>query len=460
MAKNKRLAIAVASCMLVLIGLALLALALRETVSRYAASYMPGQAGMPGPPFGQQPQFGQSPLDPVATFIMSLVPTPGPPPPPTPVPPPTPPAPTPYPPVPKSTPNIAWGAQTADALTIWVGSYSDKPSPRISDAHPVVSWGIPQVFPIRLFDMAVSPDQRSIAVLGAKPWARSDGSSTAGWLSVVSLDTNGVQTIPAYSNYQLYQEYGYAPPLHILGWLDNDRLAVESTSSIRIASKDGASSTTLWDSGAWVNSALSPDRMSVFSYLGGDNYTFVLHSTDGASQRSLTNVAGAYPLDYPAWSPDGKRIAYLAFGDTSASPTSLYMGLRLLDIGNSTQVQISSPYVWDAGAVWSDDGTQIAFLRADEPVTDYVTYSAPDNVNTNIYTVHLDDLAPKPLTGFTGVKNSGLQWTPGGNLILSSTSGSADGMPRLVAVSPQDGTSTSVLTSSTGISLTHPILFK
>src|SRR5207248_10778073 len=111
---------------------------------------------------------------------------------------------------------------------------------------------------------------------------------------------------------------------------------------------------------------------------------------------------------------------------------------------------------------------KIAFLRADSPVTDdslSVSYDDPTQVNTNIYVANTAAFTPQQLTSFQRVSNTGLSWTPGGNLILASSfqsayPGSPYGLPNLIAVSSQDATTTMLISSSNGQVLEHPVLFK
>ena len=37
-------------------------------------------------------------------------------------------------------PNVAWSSERDDSLTIWVGQYSDNPTPAIVAARPVARW--------------------------------------------------------------------------------------------------------------------------------------------------------------------------------------------------------------------------------------------------------------------------------------------------------------------------------
>ncbi len=451
MTDRKRTVIVVASVASLCLGMALLALAVLNTVRLASAGNIATLYGPPTPAFGQS-----SPLDPVSTFIASLIPTPLPPPPATPQSMPTPITAASFPTAtgPGSTPNIAWGAVTQDSITIWVGDYSDAPSPRIAGARPVVQWNVPPGLHVKLANMALSPDHRSLAVLVASMWwVPGDTIGDAGWLSVVDLGSNKVQPIPDYSHQELYIEYSYASPVHIIGWVDNDRLAIESTGIVKIATKDGASSVTMRDTGRAVYSALSPDRKALFTAINDGDNAFNIQAVDGSRDSVVQNTTNTRLLDYPRWSPDGKQIMLLSENN------AVHITVRLLDPSTGAQQAVSKTDAWDVAPAWSADSSSIAFLRADGPVSDYAAYLSPESVNSNIYITTLNDLAPKQVSNFTSLKNSDLQWTPAGNLLLSSTAGRIDDSPVLVAVSPNDGAVTTLATGSSGEALVCPVIF-
>ncbi len=58
--------------------------------------------------------------------------------------------------------------------------------------------------------------------------------------------------------------------------------------------------------------------------------------------------------EYPAWSPDGKRIA---FSSTSEGNQELYVA----EIGNADRRRLTNDPAFDAHPSWSPDGTKIAF---------------------------------------------------------------------------------------------------
>lgn len=374
-----------------------------------------------------------------------------------------------------SDPNIAWGVATDNDLTIWVGTYSDTPSPSISNSRAIVKWTVS----LTLLDLAISPDHQSLAVLTFSATASGEG-GTPGWLSIINLTDNSVQDIPDYnSHYDLYSYYYIRPPNKILGWIDNSTFAVQqSIEGVVSAGKDGASySLVPFPQGGYqgtlaIDSALSPDRTTLFSELSGNDSGFWLYNIDGSNPKQLVDGTTAKQTYSPNWSPDAKYISFLS--DQLATPesggvtgtTGQYIGVWLLDLGTKSQNPVGGGSTWDVDPAWSSDSSKIAFLRSDSAVTDdKVWYDRPDKVSTNIFVASVSDLTPHQLTQFQATNNSDLQWTDGGNLIMASTLGSSGpppgiGLPNIIAVSGQDGSTTTLVQAGSGQSLEHPQILK
>jgi Tol biopolymer transport system component len=101
-----------------------------------------------------------------------------------------------------------------------------------------------------------------------------------------------------------------------------------------------------------INPALSPDgKRIVFEAL---NQLWILESTGGRPQQITTD---SYYKQSPAWSPDGRTIA---FSSDKAGTADIYT----MDVATRTERRITK---FDDSAeispVWSPDGTQIAFQR-------------------------------------------------------------------------------------------------
>jgi Tol biopolymer transport system component len=76
---------------------------------------------------------------------------------------------------------------------------------------------------------------------------------------------------------------------------------------------------------------------------------------DGSEQTNLTNTPEINEM-WPAWSPDGTRIAYV-------EGTNFVHTIWVMNSDGTGQAPIVSEPFWQFGPTWSADGTQIAFTR-------------------------------------------------------------------------------------------------
>ncbi len=341
--------------------------------------------------------------------------------------------------------------------------YSDYPVPNISGARAVAKWAAP----LKLVDLSFSPDGQSLAVLSVDKILPETEGIWPGWLSVVDLDTNAVQPVPAYpSNYSLYEYAYYRAVKKVLGWLDNSRLVVQQSGegSAVVATKDGSSySPVTLPQGGGNEVALSADRNTLFSNVVNTDHGLWLNNIDGSNPRQVVGREAAKQVYEPKWSPDSKYVSFLSPKQQSVNGTLFsdfgHIGVWLLNPTTASQQPISGGDVWDVDPAWSIDSSKLAFLRADNPIgDDNVSFALPEKVSTNIYTADVLTRTPYKLTNTTDVKNSSLQWSAAGNLVLSSTAGSTTNLPGLLAVSTANGASTTLISGDQGEALVHPVL--
>jgi Tol biopolymer transport system component len=148
--------------------------------------------------------------------------------------------------------------------------------------------------------------------------------------------------------------------------------------------------------GAYVDRsfpAWSPDGTKV-AYVQNHAEIHVVNA-DGSGDRLLT-----VGVD-PAWSPTGNRIAFAR--PVSGNDTDLYV----VDADGSTPTQLTSGPKWDRAPDWSPDGTKIAFERGRESVN-------------SVYVMRADGTALRRL-GCGPCNNPA--WSPDGRRIAYDHSG-------------------------------------
>ena len=85
---------------------------------------------------------------------------------------------------------------------------------------------------------------------------------------------------------------------------------------------------------------------------------YVMNS-DGSNQTRLTNNSSRTMRPFPAWSPDGTRIASSS-SSRSGYPSSIYV----MNADGSGEVQLADTQGHDYLPTWSPDGSRIAFMGA------------------------------------------------------------------------------------------------
>src|SRR5205807_1075369 len=99
-----------------------------------------------------------------------------------------------------------------------------------------------------------------------------------------------------------------------------------------------------------------------------------LAATDGkAPPRRLTNAAGKSDR-HPRWSPDGKRIL---FESTRSGDSQLWV----IDLSGGEARQLTRISTGAATALWSPDGTQIAFVSGVWPEYSAKPFKESDALN-------------------------------------------------------------------------------
>jgi TolB protein len=181
-----------------------------------------------------------------------------------------------------------------------------------------------------------------------------------------------------------------------------------------------------WDELAWSPAGKKIAFSGPAGHRGAAD-VFVINA-DGSGLRNVTNTATT-SFDF-AWSPDGRRIAYLEDIDGLPGPSS---PLHVVNADGTGKHRLTRPLMVDLGSPsWSPDGRTLAFTGVG-----------------GIYTVHADGTRLRKLTASLGW-NIGPRWSPDGRRILFVSG--RDGPGTDLFIMNADGSGQRNLTHTPGVS--------
>lgn len=140
------------------------------------------------------------------------------------------------------------------------------------------------------------------------------------------------------------------------------------------------------------NASLSPDGKTLLYNLSGQLYR---NDIDGGKETPLAHASGRH--DWPAWSPDGKRIAFASsrLGDYD---------LFVMDAGGENIRCIAQGKGLDMRPAWSPDGKRICF-------------TSNRDLNYELYVVGVDGANLRRLT-HNDERDDYASWSPDGKRIV------------------------------------------
>lgn len=196
----------------------------------------------------------------------------------------------------------------------------------------------------------------------------------------------------------------------------------------------------------------SPDgrRIAFVSNRPPDGWEVYVYDFDSRTERQVTRLEGELEARYPAWSPapGDERIAFVVRNPkTFVNPdgsTFAYLesNIWLVNLDGSGLRQATNSNA-DASPVWSPDGQQILFGRAQSDTSANGVVTTSDNLD--LYILDLEHGALDAVTQTPGEDDFDYNWSPDGNWIVYTS-----------ARKDQNGNGVVNLDDSRNLFLIHP----
>ncbi len=144
----------------------------------------------------------------------------------------------------------------------------------------------------------------------------------------------------------------------------------------------------------------------------GNSTSYALSVADADGYNEQVILDAPQPLMSPAWSPDGKRLAYVSF-ETGRS------AIYIQDVGTAKRTRVASFRGINSAPAWSPDGRKLAFTSS-------------KNGNADIYVLDLGSRKVTRITSSDAIDTEAA-WSPdGGSIVFTSDRG---GSPQIYRVS-------------------------
>jgi TolB protein len=211
---------------------------------------------------------------------------------------------------------------------------------------------------------------------------------------------------------------------------DGDRIAYRhetnggDTSEIFVMNADGSEQRRLTDNDVadWGPDWSSDGRKILWNSAvgtGGFGFFGTTMRPDGSDVHRLSK----HFVEYPTWSPDGTKIAFMA-QEAGASGTNPDYNIFVMDADGSDVHRLTTTPGEDGWPAWSPDGSQIVFAST---VDDCSQSDAPDCRTTgdigpweDVWIMNADGFGKRRVTSEFG---QFFAWSPDGSVILVAGAG-------------------------------------
>lgn len=152
-------------------------------------------------------------------------------------------------------------------------------------------------------------------------------------------------------------------------------------------------------------------RIAYVTSAGGSNPVFHLYVADADGYNAQSIVKSAEPIMSPAWSPDGKKLAYVSFEDQHSQ-------IYIQNILSGQRDRISSFKGINGAPSWSPDGRKLALTLSHKGNPDIYVF----DINTRDFSRLTDNIAI----------DTEPEWSPDGRHILFTSD--RGGQPQLYQI--------------------------
>ncbi|MGA9397833.1 MAG: SUMF1/EgtB/PvdO family nonheme iron enzyme [Anaerolineaceae bacterium] len=191
--------------------------------------------------------------------------------------------------------------------------------------------------------------------------------------------------------------------------------------------------------------ALVPDtapagRIVFVSNRDGNTEIYVMDG-DGSNQTRLTNNFEQMNDNFPVWSADGKKIAFVS--DRDGYQTEIYV----MNADGSGQINLTNNQSNDYYPAWSPDGQKIAFVSDHEGEYKICVMNPDGSAQTCLNNSELGNITPSLGMNRVDTDEVGVSWSPDGQKIVYSSRRSGNAK---IYVMNTDGSGQTDLTNEWG----------